>query len=164
MSQAKAVSNGAIGAALGRIPSGLFILTVRHEERETGLLASWVQQAGFDPPALTVAVRKDRHVADWLDASRRFVLNQIAKGHKPLIRHFARGFDADAPAFDGVAISQRLAGGPVLAEALSWLEGEVLGDIASGDHRVFLARIVAGEVLHPDEEPTVHVRKDGFHY
>ena len=31
-------------AALGRIPSGLFVLTLRHGGRETGMLASWVQQ------------------------------------------------------------------------------------------------------------------------
>ena len=39
--------------ALGRVPSGLFILTAGNGPTETGLLASWVQQCSFDPPRLT---------------------------------------------------------------------------------------------------------------
>ncbi len=40
-----------IAQVLGRIPSGIFVLTVGDDTgRETGMLASWVQQASFDPP------------------------------------------------------------------------------------------------------------------
>src|SRR3954454_13606606 len=104
-----------LGQALGRIPSGLYILTVRHGARSTGMLASWVQQAGFEPPMLTVAVKRDRFVGDWIEASGRFVLNQLATGSKALIRHFGRGFDPDADAFEGLALRDDAAGGPVLA-------------------------------------------------
>jgi hypothetical protein len=52
--------------ALGRIPSGLFILTARFEDQSTGMLASWVQQVSFDPPLVSVAVKKGRFVANWL--------------------------------------------------------------------------------------------------
>ena len=49
----------AIGAVLGRVPSGVFILTASDGQgKETGMLASWVQQAGFDPPCDTVAVNQ----------------------------------------------------------------------------------------------------------
>ena len=47
-------------AALGRVPSGLFILTARHGHRETGMLASWVQQCSFDPPQLSLCLRRGR--------------------------------------------------------------------------------------------------------
>ena len=72
----------ALAAALGRIPSGLFVLTARHGKHETGMLASWVQQAGFKPPMLTTAVQRDRFICDWIRASGRFTLNQIATGSK----------------------------------------------------------------------------------
>ena len=38
-----------LAAALGRIPSGLFILTVGHGEGATGMLASWVQMMNETP-------------------------------------------------------------------------------------------------------------------
>src|SRR5262245_20113460 len=108
-----------LGQALGRIPSGLYILTVQHKGRSTGMLASWVQQSGFDPPMLTVAVRRDRFVTDWIDASGRFALSQLAKGSKSLIRHFGRGFAAGAEAFEGIELRHDAQGGPVLAAALA---------------------------------------------
>lgn len=153
-----------LNLALGRVPSGLFILTCRHGGRSTGLLVSWVQQAGFEPPMLTVALRQDRYSTDWVAASGRFVLNQVAAGHKKLLRHFARGFEPGLPAFDGLEIRSEAEGGPVLNESLSYLEASLVDHIDSGDHRLFLARILAGAVFEPGLDPMVHVRHSGHHY
>ena len=153
-----------LAKALGRIPSGLYILTVRRGDRATGLLASWVQQAGFDPPMLTAAVQRDRYVGDWIAAGGRFTLNQLAVGSKALIRHFGRGFAEDAPAFEGLELREGARGGPILTAALAYLDVEVAAQVVEGDHRVFLARIVAGELLDPAAEPLLHVRSNGFHY
>jgi flavin reductase (DIM6/NTAB) family NADH-FMN oxidoreductase RutF len=153
-----------LGQALGRIPSGLYILTVRHGDRSTGMLASWVQQAGFDPPMLTAAIRRDRHVADWVAESGRFALSQLAVGSKALIRHFGRGFERDAPAFEGIELRDDAKGGPVLAGAMAFLDAEVAGELATGDHRIFVAKVTDGALLRPDAEPLVHVRANGFHY
>src|SRR4028118_903064 len=92
-----------LGQALGRVPSGLYILTVRHDGKATGMLASWVQQAGFEPPMVTVAVNADRYVGAWIDRSGRLALNQTAPARQAHLRHFGRGFTADAPAFEGLA-------------------------------------------------------------
>jgi len=43
----------ALAAALGKVPSGLFVLTAKQGDAETAMLASWVQQCSFDPPQLT---------------------------------------------------------------------------------------------------------------
>jgi flavin reductase (DIM6/NTAB) family NADH-FMN oxidoreductase RutF len=153
-----------LSQALGRIPSGLYILTVRHDGRETGMLASWVQQAGFEPPMLTVAVQRDRFVAGWIEASGRFTLNQLPTGSKGMIRHFGRGFAADAPAFEGLALRDDARGGPVLADALAYLDAEVAGQVDGGDHRIYLGRVVAGGLLANGAEPFLHVRANGFHY
>ena len=48
-----------IGAALGKIPSGVFIATSTHDGEEIGMLASFVEQAGFNPPTITVAIGVD---------------------------------------------------------------------------------------------------------
>ena len=121
-------------------------------------------QAGFDPPMVTVAINSQRYVADWVSTSGRFTLNQLAAGGKALIRHFGRGFPPDAPAFTGLDLREEGQGGPVLAAALAFLDAEVVGEVASADHRIFLARIVGGSVLDLVSEPMVHVRNNGFHY
>ena len=153
-----------LASALGRVPSGIFILTALHDGRSTGMLASWVQQAGFEPPMLTVAVRKDRYVAGWIDASGRFTLNQVASGDKTLLKHFGRGFDPEEPAFEGLALREGASHGPILERALSYLACEVAGTVDGGDHRVYLARVVRGERLDHEPEPMIHLRKSGLHY
>jgi flavin reductase (DIM6/NTAB) family NADH-FMN oxidoreductase RutF len=153
-----------LGAALGRVPSGLFVLTVRNDGHATGMLASWVQQAGFEPPMVSVAFHKDRYVADWVRSAGRFVLNQIPSGNKPLLRHFAKGFAPDEPAFEGLRIAEEHVAGPVLAEALSYLVVEPAGEVPGGDHVVMLGRVVEGGVLDPEGHPLVHIRQNGLHY
>ena len=153
-----------LGAALGRVPSGLYILTARHDGRATGMLASWVQQAGFEPPMVSVALHKDRYIADWVRASGRFVLNQVPAGNKTLLRHFGRGFAPDEPAFEGVQIDHDHPAGPVLAEALAYLVVEPTGEVAGGDHVMMLGKVVEGGVIEPEGHPLVHVRQNGLHY
>src|SRR5687768_64119 len=90
-----------VGRALGQIPSGGSILTARDGERVTGMLASWVQQASFESPAITVAVRHGRPVQELIEASGHFVLNLIGEDRGPMFKHFSRGFGPDEPAFQG---------------------------------------------------------------
>lgn len=164
MGEGSASERPGIGSALGRVPSGLYVLTARSGDRATGILASWVQQAGFHPPMLTVAVNRDRYIGDWIAASGRLALSQLATGSKALIRHFGRGFEPDTPAFEGLGLLQEAAGGPILEAAMAFLDAEVVGALAEGDHRLFLARIVGGRVLDSGLKPLLHVRANGFHY
>ena len=151
-------------SALGRIPSGIFILTTGKGKQSTGMLASWVQQAGFDPPMVTVAVRQDRYIADWIAETGRFTLNQVAAGNKGLLKHFGKGFDPDEEAFKGIELIDNHNDSLILKQALAFLSCEVAGSIDSGDHRIFLARVIEGQRLDHEAEPMVHLRRSGSHY
>jgi flavin reductase (DIM6/NTAB) family NADH-FMN oxidoreductase RutF len=153
----------ALHAVLGRVPSGIFILTIGTGDRATGMLASWVMQAGFEPPMVTVAVRHGRYVADWLVAGEPFVLNLVGEGQKHLLKHFGRGFEPGEPAFAGLEIGAAESGVPTLTDVAGRLECEPAGSCDSGDHRIFLARVTAGALLS-DLAPMVHIRKSGAHY
>jgi flavin reductase (DIM6/NTAB) family NADH-FMN oxidoreductase RutF len=148
---------------LGRVSSGIYILTAGTGERATGMLTSWVMQAGFEPPMLTVAVKKGRYVGDWITAGQPFVLNVVGESQKHLLKHFARGFEPGAPAFTGLDIRPCGRGVPILTKAVGHLECEPTSHVDSTDHRIFLARVVRGGLLH-DHPPMVHIRKSGANY
>jgi flavin reductase (DIM6/NTAB) family NADH-FMN oxidoreductase RutF len=150
-------------AALGKIPSGLFILTARNGAEATGILVSFVQQCSFDPPQVTAAVRPHRNLADWLTEGVPFGLSILAAGQKNLVGHFARGFDAGQPAFEGIATTPTADGVPVLADALGYLACRVVGRCSGGDHDLVIGRVTAGR-LQGDAAPYVHVRKNGLSY
>lgn len=86
-----------IARALGQVPSGCFVMTVSNAGKATGLLTSWVQQASFEPPMVTVAVKVGRPVEQLLAASGKFVLNHIGENPLAMFRHFGRGFRRMSP-------------------------------------------------------------------
>src|SRR5947209_16918130 len=101
---------------LGRVPSGLFILTARHGDDETGMLVSWVQQCSFEPPQVSVCVRQGRDVLAWLTSGAGFTLNMLAQGQGNFISHFGKGFALDQPAFAGLNVERGEGKAPVLLD------------------------------------------------
>ena len=156
-----------IGTVLGRVASGVFILTARNDEsQETGMLCSWVQQASFSPPMVTIAVRRDRYISDWLKTTQLAALSVIGESDKRMLGHFGRGFDIGEPAFEGLDITRGVTGIPVLSATLGYLEGRIVSQFPAGDHLIHVMEITgagAGEKL-PAERPMIHLRKSGFNY
>lgn len=149
---------------LGRVPSGIYILTIGSGQRSTGMLASWVMQAGFKPPMVSVAIKQGRYVGDWITAGQPFVLNLVGEKQTALVKHFSNGFEPDQPAFEGLAITHCPRGVPILTEAIGHLECEPVRHVDSGDHRVFLANVVRGKLRDAAAQPMVHIRKSGANY
>jgi flavin reductase (DIM6/NTAB) family NADH-FMN oxidoreductase RutF len=153
----------AFARALGAVPSGLFVATAGRDEAATGALVSFVQQVGFDPPCLIVAVKQGRPLEELIRGEGRFCLSILDDASMKLLGHFARGFDPGQPAFDGVATGSDAAGVPYLLDALAWLSCELVGEATWSDHVVFCGRVLAGD-RRGLEQPLVHVRKTGLSY
>lgn len=156
-----------IAPVLGRIPSGVFIMVAGDGgDRKTGLLASWVQQASFDPPQVTVAVNKSRYLTEWLNVGSPVTINQVSKGDGVLFKHFGKGFEPDVDAFDGVETVEGTNSLPLLTAAMASLEGTVVSQMEAGDHIIYLVDVTSA-TAHQDAalfDPFVHVRKNGFNY
>lgn len=164
MIEGNTMSTKPYDAALGRVPSGIYILTIGTGSRATGMLASWVMQAGFEPPMVSVAVKLGRYVCDWLSEGQPFVLNLVGDDQKEFLKHFGKGFEPGAPAFEGLAISHCARGVPILKEAIGHLECEPAEHADSADHRIFLAKVVRGRLVDAEAKPMIHVRKSGANY
>ena len=152
-----------LAAALGRVPSGIYILTATADGVETGMLSSWVQQCSFQPPLVSVAVRREREIVALLGKDARFTLNILESSQTDMIAHFGKGFALADDAFAGLEVTRDAARGPVLAEALAYLDCRVVDRLSTGDHDLFIGQVLAGALLD-EGQPMVHVRKNGFHY
>jgi len=153
-----------VGAAIGRIPSGLFILTAWNEDRRMGILTSWVQQVSFKPPLISVAVAKNRPIMLLISESKRFGICQLPKDEKLIMRKFAGQIDPSEDPFLGFEmICDTVMRLPILANVLGYLECEVTCHLdVDGDHNLFVGRVQGGDYL--SGEPHVHIRKNGFSY
>ncbi|MBM5807871.1 MAG: diflavin flavoprotein A, partial [Cyanobacteria bacterium M_surface_10_m2_179] len=158
--------DGDLDKALGRLSGGLYVVTARQEERASAMVASWVSQASFEPPGLTVAVAKDRAIEALMQVGDRFVLNILREdNHQGLLRHFLKRFPPGADRFAGVNTLEGVAaGGPVLGDALAYLGCRVLQRLEGPDHWIIYAEVEQGNVADHQAGTAVHHRKVGNHY
>jgi len=156
----------ALSRALGRISGGLYLLTAVRGDARSAMIASWVSQAAFEPPAITVAVAKDRAIESLMQVGDGFVLNCLPEGASaPIMRHFLKRFPPGADRFEGVAWHAAPAcGAPVLDSAVAFLECKVVSRMEAADHWVVLAHVQDGATLQPDTPTAVHRRKVGSYY
>jgi flavorubredoxin/flavin reductase (DIM6/NTAB) family NADH-FMN oxidoreductase RutF len=151
--------------AIGRIVGSLCIVTATEEERSSAMLASWVSQATFNPPGLTVAVAKDRAVESLLHSDGQFVINVLGEGkHIPLMKHFLKPFAPGEDRFAGVESYPAANGCPVLKDAIAYLECTVAQRMDCGDHWVVYASVESGDLLDTNALTALHHRKSGSHY
>ena len=163
----EAPTKDTLAAILGRVPSGVFILTAKNDAGlETGMLASWVQQASFEPPMITVAINQKRYLHDWLKNEPHVVLNLLGEPQKQLLKHFGNGFGLGEPAFEGQEIERHVDGLPILKQALGYLVGKAVSQFDAGDHIVYLMQVMSGSHIHSlvNHKPMIHIRNSGSHY
>ncbi|MEH1887125.1 diflavin flavoprotein [Nostoc sp.] len=151
--------------AVGRIVGSLCVLTAKEGDRSSAMLASWVAQASFNPPGLTIAVAKDRAVETLTHSGNKFVLNILKEGnHLGLMKHFLKPFGPGQDRFADVAAEVAENGSPILTDALAYLECSVQNRMESGDHWLVYATVENGKVLNQDGVTAVHHRKSATHY
>ncbi|HZZ82303.1 MAG TPA: flavin reductase family protein [Gemmataceae bacterium] len=152
-----------LAAALGRVPSGVFILTLARDGVETGMLASWVQQCAFKPPMVSFAVQRGRPIASLLQPDTVVTLNILEAAQTDMIAHFGKGFALTENAFLDIDIRRAEPNGPILTEAHAYLFVKLTTSVPAGDHDLYLGEVTAGSLLE-EGTPMVHIRKNGMHY
>ncbi len=157
----QAASN--VEQAVGRIVGSLCVVTAKQGDVSSGMLASWVSQASFNPPGLTIAVAKDRAMEPLTHSGNQFVVNILAEG-KELRKHFMKSFTPGQDRFAGIETQEASNGCPILSGALSYLECSVQTRMEAGDHWLVYASVDNGKVLNQDGVTAVHHRKSGSHY
>lgn len=151
--------------ALGRISGGLYIITAKQGDVSSAMLASWVSQASFKPLGFSIAVAKDRAIESLMQVGDRFVLNVLEEdNYQKLMKHFLKRFAPGADRFAGVRTQPAENGAPILADALAYIECEVVSRMDCGDHWAVYSTVYAGRVSKPEAKTAVHHRKVGNHY
>lgn len=151
--------------AMGRLSGGLYIITAKKGDLKSAMLASWVAQASFDPPGISIAVAKDRAIEALMQVGDHFVLNILEEGnYQHLMKHFLKRFKPGADRFEGVNTQTANNGSPILTDALAYLECEVVSRMECSDHWIVYSKVTQGRVSKPESLTAVHHRKVGNHY
>ena len=92
---------------------------------------------------------------ELLRGSRHFALSLLAEGQEGVAQHFARGVPPIA-LWHGMAVHDGETGAPLIDGALGWIECELDAEHETGDHTLFVGRVVRVE-RGPATRPLVRV-------
>jgi flavin reductase (DIM6/NTAB) family NADH-FMN oxidoreductase RutF/flavodoxin len=151
------------GQAVGRVTGSLCVLTAKAGSMNIGILTSWISQATFNPPGVTIAISK-QGIADVLvDSGQSFVVNILKEG-RSLRRYFLKPPVPGEDRFADLATAEALNGCLILKDALAYLECTVQDRMDCGDHWLLYALVNTGKVLEPTGVTAVQHRKSGNSY
>jgi flavin reductase (DIM6/NTAB) family NADH-FMN oxidoreductase RutF len=150
----------AIGAAIGRIPSGVFVVTARRGTTNIGMMGSWIAQAGFEPPTVSVAIHPEREIYQAIKESGAFCINVLSNENMDLMRAFSK---YSPEQFEGLDIEETPCG-VVLKSAIAVVQCKLKGVCDISEHHIFIGEVVDGAYLDHEQSPMIHLRKSGFNY
>lgn len=162
-SDIKSVIKDDVAIAMGKIPSGLFILSLIDDAgSDDFMLASWVQQCSFSPLMVNIAIRSERSILSQLVPGKIFNLHIIKEGQNQMVGRFAKPASS-ADLLKDLSIRREPGLPVVLLDTCAVLLCKASGVLNAGDHQLLVAEVVSGNMLSGGG-PMVHVRKNARNY
>jgi flavin reductase (DIM6/NTAB) family NADH-FMN oxidoreductase RutF len=134
--------------ACGRFATGVTVATVLDSQSVPhGLTVSSFTSVSLDPPLVLICIGHAVTCIDAFRAASHFALNVLSADQRGLSERFARkGHDR----FDGTPWERGVTGAPLLPGSLAKIECAVHERFTSGDHDIFVGRMVRAEVAEGD--------------
>ena len=130
---------------IGKMPTGIYILTVSHKAEHNGMIISWVSPISYQPPMIMVAIHPNRYSHHLVKESGHFALHILAQGQSDIIDNFKQS-DPEAK-FKSIRWYEGKTGCPVLSDCAAYMECEVTESITPGNHTLFLGEIRQAQVF-----------------
>ena len=151
--------------ALRMIPYGMYILTTKSQDgQEVGAATvNWLTQASFAPPLVAVGVKADSSSHQHIRDTGVFAVNIIGKEQINTAFNFFRSHEREGDSIGGEAFeSGAETGCPLLLSSPAWWECRIVGEVAHGDHTVFVGEVMEAGVREEDE--TILMRDHNLNY
>lgn len=128
---------------LGEWPSGVVVITSMTAEGPVGMAVNSFTSVSLDPPLVGFLPARTSSTWPSLRDNKKFCINVLASHQEQISRIFAR---KDIDRFAEVAWSERPCG-PILDEAVAWIECEMYEEQDAGDHTFVLGNVTSIEAV-----------------
>ncbi len=126
--------------------SCVLVISVDASGRPSGMVAGWNMKCSWEPPLFAVALSKSGYTHRLIRESKEFVIAVPNKGLQPVVEFFGstHGNEVDKFAATGVATTPaRHIRSPLITDATINMECVLEQEVDSGDHLIFIGRVVA---------------------
>lgn len=151
--------------ALRMIPYGMFVLTTKSSDGKAvgAATVNWITQTSFAPPLIAVGVKADSSAHAHIKDTGVFAVNVIGKEQKDLAFNFFKSHERDGDSIGGEKFEAgKETGAPLLLNSPAWWECKLVGEVAKGDHTLFVGEVVEAGVRREDQ--TILMREHNLNY
>jgi flavin reductase (DIM6/NTAB) family NADH-FMN oxidoreductase RutF len=142
--------------------STVTIVTTRVPDKVYGLTATAFSSLTVNPPEIFVSIYKKTVTHPLIEQSGIFCVNFLTPEMQHLSDRFAGRFPHEER-FAGVSYREEATGAPVLDDALAYLDCRVERALDTGDHTIFVGRVMAAGVQKPDHQPLLYYQGQYHH-
>ena len=143
---------------MARWPTGVSVVTARHQGRDYGMTVNAFLSVALDPPIILVSLSTAADTTPVVRADGRFAVSLLAAGQSALSERFARAVEPEAK-FAGAPVARTPGGLARLEGALATLEARVRTELTVADHVLFFGDVTYAD-LGADGLPLVFHRRD----
>lgn len=144
------------------ITLGLYIVTAKAGDDINGMTAAWVSRVSRNPPMVMVSIGHKGYTNELIKKGGSFVINTLAQGQQEIGKHFGFVSGRDVDKLKDIEYMEGESGAPILKEAMSCLECEVSDSLITGDHTLFVGKVINGRILNSGKAALVFKRGDFF--
>ena len=139
-----------------RLTYGLFVLTARHDGRDSGCIINTAGQVTSTPNRISIAVNKDNFTHELVKASGKFNISILSEeADFDLFRHFGFQSGRAVDKFDGFTDCRSENGLYVVTRGTNgYISATVEQALDLGTHTLFIASVDDMEVLSPAPSAT----------
>ena len=126
---------------------GLYVVTARVGDEDSGFTANWLTQVSFEPPLIALSVQNDSHSIAMIRQSRVFTINLLPSGAREVAGLLGRRWSNVPDKLERVEHAAGPNGCAVLTCALGYLECEVRSTVPAGDSTLFIAGVTGAKYI-----------------
>ncbi len=157
---------------LWTMPSGLYVVGSRYQDRCNLMTLNWATQLSFEPKLVGIGVEHGAVTHELISGGRVFSLCVIDREDRAIVRKFVKpvedpGMPSEHAAdgtLNGFPVVERATGAPILAQAVAWLDCEVRQAVETGGHTLFVGEIVDCGFAKDEATPVLRMEDTRMNY
>ena len=140
---------------------GVYILSSVNEGEYCVSTITWVSQASFEPPMISVCIKRNSASYEIVKKRGEFILHLLGDNQKELASTFFKPtiFESEKLNGEEFSLENNL---PLLKDIPAYIQCKVVEILENGDHPLFLAEVVDAKINN-DSKP-LELRKTGWTY
>jgi flavin reductase (DIM6/NTAB) family NADH-FMN oxidoreductase RutF len=128
-----------------RFPAPVAVVTAVVDGERFGLTVGSLVSLSLEPPLVGISIGKDSSSHEPIRRAGGWAASLLGAGQTRVAQHFARSGIPPLALWKGVDVRDS-ARGPLVADAIGWLECRTVSEHEAGDHTIFIGEVESIEL------------------